>query len=311
MNLSLAPIQGMTTANYRNHFHRIFGGIDTYYTPFITTTKQDKCSKALFKDADRTLNDKDIDLIPQLLGNSGQDFKVYAKVLVEMGYTTINWNIGCPYPMITKRKRGSGILPYPEMISAFMETVCDNKNYKLTVKMRLGLESMDEGPKVMAVLNDYPIHEVIIHGRIGAQKYTGTVDLVAFDNLLQLSKHDVIYNGDIFTVEDYMSIIQRFPKVKGIMLGRGALYNPFLPSMIAGKVYDEAEKYEMLRLFHKAIFDHYQSILSGDTHLLHRMKEFWSYTGQPLDPSGKAFKQIKKSKTLTAYQTAVNHLLRY
>lgn len=309
MILSLAPIQGMTTANYRNQFHKIFGGIDTYYTPFITTTHQDKCSKSLFKDADKTHNDSSIDLVPQLLGNCGDDFKAYAKVLVEMGYKTINWNIGCPYPMITKRQRGSGILPYPEMIRSFLDTVCQDKNYQLSVKMRLGLNSVEEGPKVMAVLNDFQIHEVIIHGRIGAQKYSGTVDLDAFGDLLMMCQHDVVYNGDIFTVEDYHNITKRFTNLKGVMLGRGALNNPFLPSMICGKVYDEDEKYEKLRLFHREIFDDYQAILSGDTHLLHRMKEFWSYTAQPLDPSGKLFKQIKKAKTLPAYEAAVHGIL--
>ncbi|MBC7958653.1 MAG: tRNA-dihydrouridine synthase, partial [Vallitaleaceae bacterium] len=99
MNLSLAPIQGMTTSVYRNAFAKIFGGIDTYYTPFITTSAA--LNKALLKDLLPEHNDAGVAIIPQLLGNNGADFRLYTSALVDLGYKEINWNIGCPFPMVT------------------------------------------------------------------------------------------------------------------------------------------------------------------------------------------------------------------
>jgi tRNA-dihydrouridine synthase B len=105
MNLFLAPIQGLTVAFYRNAFSRIFGGIDAYYTPFITTADMKKVSHLLLKDLIPERNDAAAKIVPQLLSNNGTDFRSFATAIVDMGYNEINWNIGCPFPMVTNKKK--------------------------------------------------------------------------------------------------------------------------------------------------------------------------------------------------------------
>lgn len=308
MKLLLAPIQGMTLAYYRNLYNEIFGGIDSYYSPFIATSHMRKASPSLFKDLFPISNNNNINVVPQLLGNNGSDFRYFASTIVEMGYSEINWNIGCPFPMVTTKKKGSGILPYPDMIKEFLDEVCLDDSYDLTIKMRLGLNDLEEGIKVIELLNDYPLSGVILHARTGMQKYTGAVDLDAFEVLYSACNHEITYNGDIFSLDDFKKINALFPSINNFMLGRGALQDPFLPSTIKGIHIPDDVKIERIKLFHDGVYTHYKSILSGNKHLCDKMKEFWIYTSIHIDPSGKFMKKIKKCRTCDAYLDIINQM---
>lgn len=246
--------------------------------------------------------------MPQLLSNNGADFRFFASTIAAMGYNEINWNIGCPYPTVTKKKKGSGIMPYPDMIKAVLDVVCLEDSYQITVKMRLGLHDLEEGVEVVDLLNDYPLKGVIIHGRTGDQKYEGTVNLDAFEKLYSACNHEVTYNGDIFTYDDYKKISNRFPSIDNFMLGRGALRDPFLPSIIKNKGVFKKNEIEKIKEFHDSVFNYYETILSGDKHLCDKMKEFWIYLSMHLDSSGKLFKKFKKCKTKKAYLDLVNQV---
>lgn len=308
MKLYFAPMQGMTTANYRNHHQRIFGGFDAYCAPFIATSDVRKVGKPLFKDIVPE-NNLNINILPQLISNNAQDFNYYAKLLVEMGYDEINLNMGCPYATVTKKKKGSGIMQHPRLVRKILEEACKEDSYDMTVKIRLGMEDLDEGFEIMDVLNDYPLKNVTIHGRTGLQKYEGTVDLDAFEALYKYCQHDVIYNGDIFTVEDYQRIQKRFPDIDKFMLGRGALQDPFLGAAIKGVFYSQDEKMAMIKELHDSIYNHYAKVLYGDKHLCDKMKEFWMHTSLHLDPSGKLLKKIRKARTSAEYMIHASKLL--
>lgn len=108
--------------------------------------------------------------------------------------------------------------------------------------MRLGIDDPEYGMRVIGVLDEYPLGGVIIHARTGKQMYTGNVDLDSFEALASACKHKVTYNGDIFMYADFIRISLRFPFIKNLMLGRGALRDPFLPSAIKGQIIPSANK---------------------------------------------------------------------
>jgi tRNA-dihydrouridine synthase len=309
MKLLLAPIQGMTMAYYRNLYEEIFGGFDSYCAPFISTSNKKSASPILFRDLLKENNNKNIKVLPQILSNNGPDFRHYASMITSMGYNDINWNIGCPYATVTKKKKGSGILMYPDMVKEFLDEVTKDDSYNLTVKMRLGLNDLEEGIEIVKILNDYPLSGLIIHGRTGVQKYKGNVNLDSFETLSSLSKHEITYNGDIFTYDDFKNIQKRFPSIDKFMLGRGALRDPFLASKIKGIDIPNNIKIEKMKLFHDSVYNHYKNKLSGDQHLCDKMKEFWSYASVNLDPKGKFLKKIKKCHRCDKYMDIVNEML--
>ncbi len=308
MKLYLAPIRGMTISFYRNLYNTYFGGFDAYYAPFIATTNPGKKSPKLFKDLMPEVNDPGVKVIPQLLGNNSQDFLSYARDIRDLGYKEINWNIGCPYPMVTKKKKGSGILPHPDLVKAFLDDVCSDGSFDLSIKMRLGLNDPSEGLALMEILNDYPLHSIILHGRIGLQKYTGHVDQKGFRDIKDICKHPLIYNGDIETLNDFKHIQCLYPDIDTFMIGRGALMNPFLAREIMGETFSVSQRFSLLKSFHQDVLNHYDHVLSGDKHKLDHMKEFWFYLSRNFSSRDKFLKQLKKCPTMEAYKSLIEDI---
>lgn len=305
MNLYLAPIHGMTLAFYRTLYAETFGGFDAYYAPFIATTPMRKATSPVFNDINQENNLPSQKLIPQLLGNNGADLRFFASSIAKRGYDEVNWNIGCPFPSIIKKKKGSGILPQLGLIRGILEEVCLDNSYDLSVKMRLGLTNYEEGIEVIELMNDYPIKNVVIHGRLGTQKYEGVVDLDAFEALYRACKHPVIYNGDILSINDYRTIQKRFPAIDDFMLGRGALRNPFLALEIKGITVTYDQRLLFLKTFHTKAYNHYQTHCPTESLLLNKMKEFWTYASHQIDSTGVFLKKIRQCSTLADYKALI------
>jgi len=124
---------------------------------------------------------------------------------------------------------------------------------------------------------------------------------------LILSKNPVCYNGDIFTIKDYMEFSAEFPSVDTLMFGRGLLANPGLISDITNNI--KLEK-KLLKDFHDKIYEDYKRILFGDRNVLFKMKELWFYMITVFSDNAKYAKKIKKSERLYDYDEAVSSLFR-
>ena len=109
---------------------------------------------------------------------------------------------------------------------------------------------------------------------------------------------------DIKTEDDVHELGQEFPQLSSVMIGRGLLSNPGLVSRIVGKDTGKQE----LEAFYYELFDAYQQELSGDVHLLHKMKELWIFMAPQFTEHEKYLKQIKKSRKLSEYETVVRKL---
>jgi len=305
--LYLAPLQGMTDRIYRNLFPLYFKGVDLAVAPFLSATKSIKPG-SLLRDCSPDQN-SGIPTIPQILSSGPDDFTRLANALFDIGYVEVNWNLGCPFSMVVKKGRGAGMLCYPERIEAFLEKAFPALKPKLSIKLRLGLKDPDDILRLLPIFNRFPLHELIIHPRTGAQMYEGNVDLDRFGKCLDLSQHSVVYNGDVTTVETYEQLAGRFGSVHRWMIGRGLLGNPFLAEEIKDhieKPYDE--KVQILRAFHDHLFAEYSKILSGPAHITNKMKEFWTYSGSFLKDREKIRKQINKTHHRDAYIDAVHKI---
>jgi tRNA-dihydrouridine synthase B len=301
---TLAPVRGITDLVYRNCFSELFKGIDSAVAPFIQTKKgnQVKASHLL----ENTPEQNQTPTIPQIIGKNPNHFIDLARQLADVGNTAVNWNLGCPYPTMTKKRCGSGLLPYPEAIDRFLDSVCADSPLTLSVKMRLGLESPDDIFGILPILNQYPIEHVTIHPRLATQMYTGTVDLDTFGLCLDSLEHPVIYNGDITTVDQVAALKQRFPQVTGWMLGRGLLARPWLLEEIQqGVTYSQSDTITRIRAFHAALFEGYSQRLSGPTHQIQRMASHWEYLHTSLPFGVTLFNKIRKARTLAEYHTAI------
>ncbi len=311
MNVTLlsSPLQGLTDFRFRNAFNRFFGGIDTYYAPYLRLNKKLEIKPAYERDI-LPENNSGLNLIPQIITKDADEFIFAAEYVLKLGYKELNWNLGCPYPMVTKRGLGSGLLKDPVKIDSILNKVHDKSDIMVSIKMRLGYETSEEIFQVLPILQKYPIKNIAIHPRMGKQLYKGEADLDAFKRCIDNTDHKLCYNGDITTVAVFNDMAKRFPMIDHFMIGRGMIADPFLPGMIKNNTTEYPEnKIEIFNKFHDTLLEDYAQALSGPSHIIMRMYSFWKYFITSFPDSRKGLQKIKKAKSISAYKEAVREIL--
>ncbi len=316
--LSLGPFQGITDAPFRNVFKRHFGGIDKFYTPFFTGIHKEEHAKNLQgEEIDPKCNDVET-LTPQILSTDAEEILRFAKQCKQLGYKEINLNMGCPFPRVANKKRGCGLLPYPDKVEELLERVFEEIDIKFSVKCRLGYFNDDEINAILPIFNRFPLSELIIHPRIGKQLYKGEADVERFAALIPSINAPLVYNGDIVSVESFERIHEAVRPVDQFMLGRGILANPFLAEEIANDIERDTsnaplQQQNKTERLHAYIIDLYEDRLhhaGGSPKVLGRMKELWSYLMHSFDAPQDIWRKIKKINALKEYEKQVEQIFK-
>ena len=327
LKILFAPLQGYTTGIYRKAHAEIFGGVDAYYAPFLRIENgkprekdlrdlenaHAECSgNADSKCAENAKgNGASYKVVPQIIANSINEFHALTDALLQKGFTEIDFNMGCPFPMQVNRHRGAGLLNDTQTVQAIMDEIKKfssaangTASVKYSVKMRLGQETPDEAFALLPILNDTPLAHITLHPRLGKQQYKGALDFGSFERFYSECKHPLVYNGDITSVSQIHEMERRYPKLAGIMIGRGLLARPSLAAEY--KTQSETEFTNKLLQMHQIIFENACHTYQGDSQILSHIQSFWEY----LEPniSKKAFKKIKKAGKLNEYIEAISML---
>ena len=339
LKILFAPLQGYTTGIYRKAHAEIFGGVDAYYAPFLRIENgkprekdlrdlecanaecaNAKCAGIAEENAhEGNAREGNAREIPQIIANSVDEFKILADSLIAKGYTEIDFNMGCPFPMQVNRHRGAGLLSDIQAVQAIMDEIKATP-VKFSVKMRLGQDSPDEAFALLPILNEAPLLQITLHPRLGKQQYKGAIDFKSFEKFYEECRHPLVYNGDITSVSQICEVERKYPKLTGVMIGRGMLAHPSLAAeykALSSK--DETGSVQSsnrdincatpqdflgkILQMHQAIFDNACKTFQGDSQILSHVQSFWEY----LEPSvpKKIFKKIKKAGKLSEYQAAI------
>ena len=304
MNYYFAPLEGITGYIFRNTFEEYFGGIDKWFTAFLSPNQQGGLRTREIEDVLPEHN-TGIALVPQILSNHAPSFLMTANRLYEQGYEEINLNLGCPSGTVTAKGKGAGFLGRPQELERFLETIFQGFPGKISIKTRLGVRDTEEFPHLLELYNQYPVSELIIHARVQKDFYKNTPhwDMIAYAE--QHANMPICYNGDLFTPQDLRSFHERFPSLDTVMLGRGLLADPCLLLRMEGK---EQPYIQKIADFHTALLDRYQKVMPGDRALLFRMKEHWVYLGCLFADCGKQLKRIRKAQSCADYRKAADDL---
>jgi len=310
ITLISSPLQGFTDFHFRNAFQQHFGGIDSFYAPYIRLSGTQEMKPAHKRDI-LPENNLTVKVIPQVMCKEADDFLLVAKFVQELGYTELNWNLGCPYSMVTKRGMGADLIKNAEKIIEVLEKVKAESSIEVSLKMRLGNESNEEIEHLLPLLENYPIKHIAIHPRLGKQQYKGNADLDAFKRCAEVTSHKLFYNGDIDSVAKFRQMQECFPFIDHWMIGRGLIQDPFLPAMIKQNSLEYPDNCnKTFSDFHDSLMHEYSQALSGEKHLYLKMYQFWEYFSLLFTNSHKCLKKIKKAQNLRAYEAAVIEILR-
>lgn len=304
MKYYMAPLEGITGYIFRTAYHKYFGGIDKYFTPFISPNQKKICRTREKKDI-LPENNEGMNVVPQILTNHSEMFIKTVDYLKDHGYREVNLNLGCPVGTVVSKKKGAGFLSDPDHLRLFLDDIFSHCDVLISVKTRIGMEDPQEFRSIMGIFNAFPIHELIIHPRTREDYYKNKPNMKAFLYGYETSSTSVCYNGDLFTKEKVDDVIREYPDLDSVMLGRGILRYPGLISYIREGIVMEKDK---LREFHDYIYERYCENLYGDKTVLFKMKELWSYMIHSFEYDPKIEKKIKKSQKRSEYDTAVKEL---
>lgn len=302
--LYAAPLQGYTEAEWRHYHAEMFGGVDAYYIPFMRIEKGAVRNKDM-REITSQLNPVAIPTVPQVLVRDSGELRILADAIVAAGHRAIDINMGCPFAPQVKHGRGSALLASPAVLESLAREMRDRyPDVRFSVKMRLGITDATQWRGVIDIINDMPLTHLTVHPRTASQQYDGELHMAEFAALMEESAHPVVFNGNILSPEDIDSLTQAYPRLHGVMAGRGLLTRPSLMAeWRSGEVWDVTRRLRTVMALHDAIYESYRTRLCGDAQILSKIKPFWDYHAEAI--GHKAAKAIKKATSVPKYEAAV------
>ena len=150
MNLYFAPMEGLTGYVYRNAHRACFGGVDKYFTPFLSPNQNHRFTAKEEKDV-RPEHNEGISLVPQILTNRAEDFIWAAGEMKARGYREVNLNLGCPSGTVVSKYKGAGFLARQEALNRFLDQIFQEVDLEISVKTRIGIAAPEEFPELPTV----------------------------------------------------------------------------------------------------------------------------------------------------------------
>lgn len=151
-----------------------------------------------------------------------------ARQLIPFHPDIIDLNLGCSARHVASRGAGAGLLPHPHKVAEIIRNLVKNLSVPITAKIRLGWDDHNRNYLDIArIVEDCGAQLIAVHGRTKAQGYTGQADWDAIAEIKSMLHIPVIANGDVQTVADIRRI-QAHTGCDGVMIGRAALFNPWI-----------------------------------------------------------------------------------
>jgi len=235
--VALAPMAGMTDTAFRRLVKRK-GGCGLVVTEMVS-------SEGLVRGIDRTLEyaeytEEERPVSIQIFGGDPKVMADAAQVIEGMGADIIDINMGCPVPKIAKHNAGCSLMREPAHAASVVRAMTNAVRIPVTVKMRAGWNEDDINAPVLArMVEDAGAAAVAVHGRTAAQSYSGHSDWSLIARVAQAVNIPVFGSGDCVEADQ---IVQRLMDhgVGGVLVGRGALRNPWIFAQASRSVRGQA-----------------------------------------------------------------------
>jgi tRNA-dihydrouridine synthase B len=231
--VALAPMAGMTDTAFRRLVKRK-GGCGLVVTEMVS-------SEGLVRGIDRTLEyaeytEEERPVSIQIFGGDPAVMADAARIVEAMGADVVDVNMGCPVPKIAKHNAGCSLMREPEHAASVIRSMTRAVRIPVTVKMRSGWNDQQVNASHLArLVEDAGASAVAVHGRTAAQSYTGESDWSLIASVASAVKIPVFGSGDCVEADQVVERL-RNSGVAGVLIGRGALRNPWIFSQAAGAV---------------------------------------------------------------------------
>jgi tRNA-dihydrouridine synthase B len=280
--LALAPMQDVTTLQFMRVIAR-YGGPDVYWTEYFRVHGDSRPEKWILESITKNPTGKPV--VAQLIGNDIPALVRTAKELQNYPVAAIDLNLGCPAPIVYRKCAGGGLLREPEKIDAILGALRDAVKVPFTVKTRVGFQSAEEFDELLPIFAKHPIDLLTVHARTVKQMYRPGVryDLIA--RAARELRCPVLANGNVHSAAQAQALLAE-TGVRGLMIGRGGIRNPWLFDQIRAELRGEKIQLPAGRDVLAYIRELWENEITPgvpESAQVQRMKKFMNFIGEGVD----------------------------
>lgn len=267
-------MQGLTNRALR----RVYAGCaqpDVLFTEFIRVRPRAKQLVVPSDFAEALDTCRGIPLVVQVIGCAEEGVVEATRELVDRGVEHINVNMGCPFGRMTSVLAGGGMFRSPQSVEPMLSELRRIVPGSLSVKTRTGLEDERQLFEILPAFELAGIDFLVVHSRTVKQKYKGRANHAITQEIVQSTKLPVIANGDVRCAQGAQHVLQT-TGAQGLMLGRGAIADPWLFKRIRNAERSTPEPAELLRelsLHLQQLLQAYSELFCGEAQILSKFRE--------------------------------------
>ena len=295
--LILAPMQDITDLPFWRVMAR-YGGPDVYYTEYFRVHRDSSPEKDILRSIDENPEGKPI--IAQMIGQDIDALKRTAAQLQKRKIAGIDLNLGCPAPIVCKKEAGGGLLRNPAKIDEILREVRAAVHLRFTVKTRIGFDQPTEFPALLDLFRRHAIDALTVHGRTVREMYKPVVHYDAIARAARLMPCPVFANGNVACATSARRIVD-LTGAAGLMIGRGAIRNPWIFNQIreawTGEVQTRPTRLD-LRDYIERLFEETRNPGVREVGQAGKMKKYLSYIAPGLDEEDTFWKELRPTLTL-------------
>lgn len=294
--LSLAPMQDITDLPFW-HLMSKYGGADLYFTEFFRVTPHYVPEKNILRSIIE--NPTGRPAVAQIIGNDLDAMARTAKALEKHPVAAIDLNLGCPAPVVYRKCAGGGLLRDLPRVDALLAALRDAVEGAFTVKMRIGFESPGEFDALLEVFAKHRLDLLTVHGRTVAEKYGPHVHLDRIAQAVRSLPFPVQANGNVVSATSAVETLAQ-TGAAGLMIGRGAIRNPWIFSQIRDRLAGREVSLPTGRQVLDYVSDLYEAVCSPgvpEKAQVQKMKKYMNFLGEGLDDSVAFLYDIRRCAT--------------
>src|SRR5882724_6216094 len=294
--LALAPMQDVTDLPFWGLMTR-FGGADIYFTEYFRVYATSVLERNILKSI--TENPTGQCVIAQMIGNDIPSLVRTARELQEYPIAAVDLNLGCPAPIVYRKCAGGGLLRDPKRVDAILGALRDAIKIKFTVKTRLGFESPEVFSELLPIFARHSWDLLTFHGRTVKEMYGPEVHYEYIAGAVAEMTCPVLANGNVSSAQNANEILG-LTGARGLMIGRGAIRNPWLFHQI--RQLQRGETLFMPRgldvlAFVRALYEAVCPPEVSENSQVQKMKKYMNYLGLGVEPTGQFLHQIRRVAT--------------
>jgi nifR3 family TIM-barrel protein len=294
--LALAPMQDVTDLPFWRLL-AAYGGADVYFTEYFRVHATSSLDRRILKSI--TQNPTGRPVVAQMIGNDIPALVRTARELQEHPVAAVDLNLGCPAPVVYRKCAGGGLLRDPARVDAILGALRDAVRIKFTVKTRIGFDSANVFWDLLPIFAKHSLDLLTVHARTVREMYRGAVRHDFIARAAAALPCPVLANGDIYSAPMAAHVL-RITGARGLMIGRGAIRNPWLFDQIRQQQQGQppfVPRGRDVLAYVRALCQAACSAGAPDSCRVQRMKKHMNYIGMGVEPTGQFLHQIRRAAT--------------